>query len=521
MPKHLKCMNVILYLFTILFVPPAVAGVTASTDMITGTHATTSEQPADGKPTDKEPKTQKQTDSAVVKQQPAKSAAKQPKKAIEPDTPEIKALKGQLESLKLQKGIISAHSFIQTAKHKEKLLELQQEKDTLQLMNELQAQKIRHELVQLQADKEKLSLENELQAARQKQLLADLEAIKVRLALENEHHEQEKKKLLAKFNIEREQLALQNAIAEEKHKPEALKLQLDMAKLTAETSKVELKRAQASLKADELAQKINIREQQKKWENEVNKPKEYLINPFVDDHLIISDRKIELDIVIFWGTAKYVNERIHYYNNKSTEYPIFLVIDTCFGGSVLEGAKILEAIHASRAPVYVVVKTFAASMAAVITALAEHSYSYPNALIIQHQIFTFAFGNQREIAEQMEITNEWTRRILHPVAQKMGITMEEFVKKMYEKNSLGDWLEFADNATNLKWVNKVVKDIRDSSFTTYPATDKNEEKGFTTARAAIRNEKVDSQGKRYVELPRLNPLDVYFLYNPNKYYRYR
>lgn len=327
--------------------------------------------------------------------------------------------------------------------------------------------------------------------------------------------------MLAKFNIEREQLALQNAIAEEKHKPEALKLQLDMAKLTAETSKVELKRAQASLKADELAQKINIREQQKKWENEVNKPKEYLINPFVDDHLIISDRKIELDIVIFWGTAKYVNERIHYYNNKSTEYPIFLVIDTCFGGSVLEGAKILEAIHASRAPVYVVVKTFAASMAAVITALAEHSYSYPNALIIQHQIFTFAFGNQREIAEQMEITNEWTRRILHPVAQKMGITMEEFVNKMYEKNSLGDWLEFADNATNLKWVNKVVKDIRDSSFTTYRATGKNEEKGFTTARAAIRNEKVDSQGKRYVELPRLNPLDVYFLYNPNKYYRYR
>jgi len=291
--------------------------------------------------------------------------------------------------------------------------------------------------------------------------------------------------------------------------------------LGAEATRVELKRSKASLEVEKLMHKINARKQQKVWENEVNRPKEYLKNPYVDNHLVISDRKIELDLVIFWGTAKYVNERIHYYNNISTEYPIFLIIDTCYGGSVTEGAKILEAIHASQAPVYVVVKTFAASMAAVITTLAEHSYAYPNAFILHHQILTFVFGNQKEIAEQMKTTNEWTKRILHPVAKKMGIAMDEFVQKMYEKNSLGDWGEFADNATKLKWVNTIVKDIRDTSFIRYPTPQMNKGEGYYADKAAIHNEKVDSQGQKYVELPRLNPLDIYFLYNPNNYYRYQ
>ncbi len=155
-------------------------------------------------------------------------------------------------------------------------------------------------------------------------------------------------------------------------------------------------------------------------------------------------------------------------------------------------------------------------MAAVITTLAEHSYAYPNAIILHHQLSSRVDGNQRQIQEQLAIVKTWAKRILQPVTEKMGISLEEFVKKMYETNSTGDWHEFADVAMRLKWVNTIVKDIRDSSIIKQPAEEE-AKKGKKGAKSF--NQKIDSQGRAYLELPRINPLDVYYLYNPVNYYR--
>ncbi len=435
------------------------------------------------------------------------------------DDPRIYALMEQFERLKLQNAVLSMQNLIQAEKYQQALLAVQHEKDNLQLNNELQLEKARQEWVELIAAQEKLQLENEFQSAQQQQILAKLETLKTHSELENYRHEQEHKKTLAKLELEREQLALQNALLEEKNKQEELKIQLKTAQLNFEIAQFEFEKTQKGLDMEELAEKISAREQIEFWESQVNSPKQYLKVPFINDHLIISDRKIELEEVIYPGTAAYVNERIHYYNNKTTEYPIFMVIDTCYGGSVMEGSKILEAMKASRAPVYVVVKSLAASMAAVITTLAERSYAYPNAVIVHHQLWTLAIGNQRELEEQLEMAKDWTTRIMYPVAEKMGLSMEELVKKMYEKNSIGDWYEFADVASKLKWVDTVVKDIRDTSFNRQPmATEEEEEGGMMMLRAAL-SEKVDQQGQRYLKLPRLSPLDFYFLYNPDDYYR--
>ncbi|MDM8569383.1 ATP-dependent Clp protease proteolytic subunit, partial [Thiotrichales bacterium HSG1] len=275
-------------------------------------------------------------------------------------------------------------------------------------------------------------------------------------------------------------------------------------------------RNKRSLRLEELGEKIAEREQKEMWDSQVNKKTEYLKEPFVDGHLIISDRRIELEEVIFSGTAKYVNERIHYFNNKSSEYPIFLVIDSCYGGSVMEGAKILEAMKSSRAPVYVVVKALAASMAAVITSLSDRSFAYPNAIIVHHQMMSFMFGNRTQIEEELEMGKEWTRRVMQPVADKMGIAMDEFVEKMYSNNSSGNWYEFGDNATKIKWVDTIVKDIRDTSFDHQPVDIKEDNNEIFIF---AKEEKIDSQGNRYVKLPNLAPLDVYYLYNPHNYFR--
>jgi len=432
---------------------------------------------------------------------------------------EVDALQKQLELLKLQHAVVAAQNLIQLEKYHQDLLELQREKDKLLLMNELQFEKTRSELASLLHEKEKRLLENELYAAQQTQLLAELETLKTRLVLENEVYEHEKMKMFAGIIKQHELIAMQNALLEETNKNEELKIQLESSKLNFEMTQLEFEKAKQGLQLEEIAQQISEREHYELWESQVNKPKEYLKDPFVDGHLTISDRKIELDLVIVPGVADYVNERIHYYNNKSTEAPIFLVINVCFGGSVMEGAKILEAMQSSRAPVYVVVKTLATSMAAIITTLAENSYAYPNAIIVHHQVLSIAAGNQKQIKEQLDIANEWTERVMHPVAKKMGITMVELVKKMYENNSTGEWHAFADDATKLKWVNTIVTDIRDTSFTKEPM-DEDEEGGTNVVvLKTTSNEKIDSQGQRYVELPRLNPLDMYYLYNPSNYYR--
>jgi ATP-dependent Clp protease, protease subunit len=387
---------------------------------------------------------------------------------------------------------------------------LQMEQNKLQLEQSKLQLEHEQQLLKLRLEKDRLSLENELHQARQAKLLTELNALKNRLELENSLHEQQQRKLFATLQAEREKLEMQNALQAEKNRQEEMDMQLQMMKMEFERSKL-------SVEMSTLERQIATRTQQQEWDSQVNQPKKYLKDPFVGGQLIISDRKIVLDGIIWPGVASDIVERIQYYNNKSTEYPIFLVIDYSPGGSVMEGTRIVNAMKKSRAPVYVVVKSLAASMAAVITTLADRSYALPDAIILHHQVWGISFGNRTEQREQMKFLDEWSERILGPVAEKMGISLNELVRKMYQHNSVGDWIEFANAAIQYKWVDELIEDIRDLSYTKQPAEPETEDDFFFIM---AQQEKIDAQGKPYVKLPRLRPMDVYHLYNPDSYYRY-
>ena len=98
----------------------------------------------------------------------------------------------------------------------------------------------------------------------------------------------------------------------------------------------------------------------------------------------------------------------------------------------------------------------------------------------------------------------------------MGISLEEFRKRMYDKNSDGDWEEFGDAAIKHKWADYVVDRIDETSYVKNPDYKPVETKKnvfFDT------EEKTDEKGMRYTMLPRLEPFDFYFIYNPDRYYR--
>ena len=118
-----------------------------------------------------------------------------------------------------------------------------------------------------------------------------------------------------------------------------------------------------------------------------------------------------------------------------------------------------------------------------------------------------------------------------PVADKMGVSLEDFVKRMYEEQSTGDWDEFADDAIELKWVNHIVDEIRETGLVRNPdakkATVVTPKVGQATA-AAGGEDFVDEAGMRYTAdergrpiciLPRINPYDRWWLHNPDGYFR--
>lgn len=391
-----------------------------------------------------------------------------------------------------QVAAVEAKAAVETTEKPEAAKSVTEEIAKLESANKLQAEKLTQETNALRAEIARLKIEREL--------------ITERLALESAKRNEAVKDAIAKAEM---------TIAE-------LNREAEIARIRSEKVASDLKSAQAesSMELLRLRTEIETIEASEKREQYVDSDPIYLKKPLRDDGIVvISDRRIPLNGVIKGETADYVTSRIDFWNNLDKELPIFIVIDDCPGGSVMAGYRILKAMEASEAPIHVVVKSFAASMAACITTLAEESYAYPNAVILHHQISSQIMFARLNLTQQKEFFQEserWWDRLAAPVAKKMGITTEAFIEKMYARSTSGDWSEFGDEAKKLKWVNHIVNGVVESAVTVNPDFG-----GENGAKKEALAEEVDGDGKVFTYLPRLNPKDVYFLYNPDSYYRMR
>jgi ATP-dependent Clp protease, protease subunit len=383
--------------------------------------------------------------------------------------------------------------------------------------------------VDLHRAQEDLTLQTSVIELQQKKDLAALSGEKQRRELEGIIAEQRLKAEEAEAKIR-----LDTELASVRERLEKLRAENDLAaaQLTAQSRVVALNEEALRLKKSEMELRnldyedkiakldleLKLKDAEDKVHDRVLAGVSYTTDVFKNGVLTISDRRIPLDGVITEETADRIAERVNYFNNQSKTYPIFLVIEASPGGSVLAGFKILETMKGSHAPVYVVVKSFAASMAAGITTLAPRSFAYPNAIILHHQISAGAMGNLTEQRENVREMEEWWRRIGTPVAQKMGIGLDELVRRMYAQRSTGDWMEFGDAAKKLRWVDDIASVIQEDSYVKNPDTSP----AGSSAKAADADGGavgVDAQGHAFARLPRLSPVDVYDLYDPGHYYR--
>ena len=413
--------------------------------------------------------------------------------------PEEMVRETELKRLKNERDLIQARMALRSEKFKEELQEMREEKERLAMENSVYRERLASELSERKAETDRLN--------------AKIDSLSKEISLESLESKKAMNDELAELRMEEERLKLVNSVALKKIETEINQLRLEDARLKT-------RRAKLDLEVVELTAKLPVKEKSDMVEDLIYSDRElmYLKEPFVDGVLHVSDRRIPLNGPIWSGLADYVSERINFYNNESTEYPIFLVIDSSPGGSVMSGYKILKSMQGSKAPVYVVVKSYAASMAAGIATLAERSYCYPNAVVLHHQISWGGMGNLTQQREFLEEAEEWWRRVARPIAEKMGLNLEKFIVMMYEKNSDGDWREFGDEAVKLKWIDHSVDRIWEMSI------DKNPGRFGSSvifAHDELLKEELGDDGRPFIALPRLEPFDFYYLYNPDFYYRLR
>ena len=350
------------------------------------------------------------------------------------------------------------------------------------------------------------------------QLEVEKAASEARLAVTQLHHQEQLTELRSQIDTLHAQTEL--SATQRENRAEQLRtalstLEAENTRLSAQHEQLEqelsISKAQTALQIQNIDQASGLAKAKRSERAFVDSDVSYRDEPFVDGVLEISDRRIALNGIITMAAADEVTERLDFYNNKSARYPIFIVIDYSPGGSVMAGYRILKAIESSRAPVHVVVKSFAASMAATITTLAPHSYAYPNAILLHHQLSGGSIGNLTEQREQLKEAEEWSRRLTEPLCKKLHLTEAQFRTEMYRHNSNGDWSEFADRAAQLGWVEHVVKGVHERGVVELPPS------GGSSQPGKAQEEQLDSQGPR-PKLPRLQPFDGWYLYNPDGFY---
>jgi len=380
----------------------------------------------------------------------------------------------------------------------------------------------------MRIEKARIDAEVALAEAKRAEELAPLNAEVARLTAERSLRLAKASAEAAALDDERARLERQAGLEAARSSARLTERSNKIRELEAEAKQLQLEAANTVARLSNEIQRFQKEDEARKVASKA-KPK-YLKDPLVDGVLYVSDRRIALNGAVTEQLADYVCTRISFYNNQSSEFPIFIVVDNSPGGSVAAGYQIQKAMAASKAPVHVVVKGFAASMTAVIATLAERSYCYPNTIILHHQASNTLRGNMTVLKEQIDFTNQWFDRLATPIAKKMGISLQDFVKQMYANDSTGDWQAFGDKAKELKWVDHVVERIEETAVLDLlpappsppammpqplpqPPT-RTEISGVVT--------KVDDKGRPYFELPSLaNPFDAWWLYDPQGLYRAR
>lgn len=146
-----------------------------------------------------------------------------------------------------------------------------------------------------------------------------------------------------------------------------------------------------------------------------------------DDYNFSKDDVVTLYGTVNATTAASVIDQLKKIQDKSTK-PIYFFIDSP-GGEVFQGTKIIDAMLASKRPIYTVDIGMAASMAAFIHSYGTKRFMLPHAIIMFHNASGSFEGEASKMQSRMTMLALVMGDFNNNVVKRTGVTLDELQAK--------------------------------------------------------------------------------------------
>lgn len=170
----------------------------------------------------------------------------------------------------------------------------------------------------------------------------------------------------------------------------------------------------------------------------------------------IQQRRLFLQDSVEQYTIAPIVKHIMRFNVEDRGKPIeerqpILVYVSSNGGYIDDGFELVDAIRASKTPVYTINVGYAYSMAFLIMLAGHKRFSMPSAKFLLHDGSNFAWGSSAKIRDQMEFQKRAEDRIREYVTSRTNITTKEYNAK-YRM----EWYMFADEAKSKGVIDAII-----------------------------------------------------------------
>lgn len=130
--------------------------------------------------------------------------------------------------------------------------------------------------------------------------------------------------------------------------------------------------------------------------------------------------------------------------------PILLYLDT-YGGEEAAGFQLIDAIQASKTPVYTINTGVWFSMGFLIGIAGHKRFATKHAKFLMHDGSCGIFDSTSKVRDQIEFNNRVEQRIKQYVLECSNITAKE-----YDKNTRVEWYMFASEAKEKGFIDAII-----------------------------------------------------------------
>lgn len=160
----------------------------------------------------------------------------------------------------------------------------------------------------------------------------------------------------------------------------------------------------------------------------------FLFTPvFSTAAILLSEESIDInsDVVVLSTTidqksADAVILRIHQLQMMNKSSPIYFLIDSG-GGEIVEGGRIIDAMNASKRPVFTVVVGSAGSMAAFVHSYGVKRFMLPNSELMYHNTSWSFAGEVTKMVSRANHLTRIQRELNNNIVSRSNVTIEELM----------------------------------------------------------------------------------------------